>query len=248
MSINNGAGAGVSNAGAWSSGAVYNPGQCVTNAGAAYLCYSPVAAPIPISQQLADQQNVAISTTHATNDTATGTGAGAPIGVGNDGQTTGKWYFEFVSSNEGNNSAVGIALVSAPGTTQMKAAAVGGGSNTFSGGAAPGNFWSASNWTKGMNFAVDLGAKLYWIRCPTQSANWNNSGTANPATGVGGFALGTVPGAVAPFMTDSNTGSTLKSTLITDPRFFTGSLPSGFSPWSTPGANTAPGSDAAHWV
>ena len=36
-------------------------------------------------------------------------------------------------------------------------------------------------------FAFDVDARLFWVR--NGAGNWNNSGTANPATGVGGLAF-----------------------------------------------------------
>lgn len=45
--------------------------------------------------------------------------------------------------------------------------------------------------------AFDVDAKLVWFR--TAGGNWNNSGTANPATGVGGIAFGSLmSGAIYP--------------------------------------------------
>lgn len=37
-----------------------------------------------------------------------------------------------------------------------------------------------------VDMAVDIGGQLIWFR--TNGGNWNNSGTANPATGVGGIS------------------------------------------------------------
>jgi len=38
-----------------------------------------------------------------------------------------------------------------------------------------------------VGMAVDIGGALIWIR--TNAGNWNNSGTANPATGAGGISI-----------------------------------------------------------
>lgn len=47
--------------------------------------------------------------------------------------------------------------------------------------------------------AVDIGAKLIWFR--TNNANWNNSVTANPATGVGGLSFSSLTGNIYPAIT-----------------------------------------------
>jgi hypothetical protein len=49
-------------------------------------------------------------------------------------------------------------------------------------------------WTAGsvVDVAVDLGGAVIWFR--VSGGNWNNSGTANPATGTGGVSLSTMTG------------------------------------------------------
>lgn len=47
--------------------------------------------------------------------------------------------------------------------------------------------WTATNVVQE---AVDLGAQLIWWN--VNNGNWNNSGTANPATGVGGISISTL--------------------------------------------------------
>jgi hypothetical protein len=41
-----------------------------------------------------------------------------------------------------------------------------------------------------VDVAVDIGGQLIWFR--TNGGNWNNSGTANPATGTGGISFASV--------------------------------------------------------
>jgi hypothetical protein len=73
--------------------------------------------------------------------------------------------------------------------------------------------------------AFDFAARLLWVR--VNAGNWNNSGTANPATGVGGLApsIGTNPlfpmfsGLTSADSTTTNFGATA----------FTQTVPSGFT-------------------
>jgi hypothetical protein len=74
--------------------------------------------------------------------------------------------------------------------------------------------------------AVDPGSRLIWFR--TNGGNWNNSGTANPATGAGGIDfsgwlnLGTLYAAFSA----SATGTVWTSKFSTP---FTGAAPAGYS-------------------
>lgn len=80
--------------------------------------------------------------------------------------------------------------------------------------------------------ALDIDNRLVWFR--TGTGNWNNSGTANPATGVGGVSAkylfaGSPTTMVVPAGNCGNTGTNtlnLKSVnMVNGP-------PSGFSPWA----------------
>ncbi len=82
-----------------------------------------------------------------------------------------------------------------------------------------------------LSFALDIDAALLWVR--VNAGNWNNSGTANPATGVGGLAVpmlfsGANNGLVFP---GCNLGNTSKSTMRLLSADFTQTVPSGFSQW-----------------
>jgi hypothetical protein len=76
--------------------------------------------------------------------------------------------------------------------------------------------------------AVDVGAKLLWIR--VNSANWNNSGTANPATAAEGVDISGVTGDLYIFC-DVETAATT-GTLNTGATAFTHTAPSGFGNWT----------------
>jgi hypothetical protein len=78
---------------------------------------------------------------------------------------------------------------------------------------------------------IDPVAGLVWFRDATANGNWNNSGTANPATGAGGIAFTTSANPVyfAYIKSPSVTGGTC--TVNTGTSAFSGAVPSGFSPW-----------------
>lgn len=75
--------------------------------------------------------------------------------------------------------------------------------------------------------AVDVGAALVWFNC--DNGNWNNSGAASPATGVGGFDISVLTGPyfVGLEMEDNTDASTVNfgATALS----FT--APSGFGNW-----------------
>lgn len=89
-----------------------------------------------------------------------------------------------------------------------------------------------------VDMAVDLDNGLIWFR--TNLGNWNNNGSADPATGTGGISLG-VTGTVYPCA--SMFYETEVCQAYFDPAGWGVSPPSGFSPWSAGGvgvpANTA---------
>ena len=70
----------------------------------------------------------------------------------------------------------------------------------FIGGSAFGSGWVSAcigGTTQIVQFAVDFGAQLIWARCLQAGSvfsNWNNSGTANPATGTGGNSFSAIAG------------------------------------------------------
>ena len=112
--------------------------------------------------------------------------------------STGKFYSEFTFSGTfGNNYQVGLGICNStanPNTTFSFTDANDGGvwnadANFYINNASAGiaTTYVVSN-TVGM--AIDIGAQLIWFRANT--GNWNNSGIAIPATGVGGVSLATM--------------------------------------------------------
>lgn len=112
-----------------------------------------------------------------------------------DSLGSGKFYWEYTWTTSQSNFQViiGVGTASAAFATVagniVGAAAIQSGdggiyvNNTTSlaalGAIAQGNI---------IGLAVDVGGKLIWFR-KAPSGNWNNSGTANPATGAGGFSI-----------------------------------------------------------
>lgn len=162
----------------------------------------------------------------ATSSTSSITGAASA-----DYASGGKLYFECVATTVATNDAVGlinssgVLTTAANGTGKLSWLPAGTveASGTSIGTAAA---YASTNL---LCIAVDLGARLFWGRVGA-AGNWNNSATANPATGSGGFSFALGP--LAPFVLFDTTGHTV--TFNFGSTAFTGSVPSGFtSGWPT---------------
>ena len=107
-------------------------------------------------------------------------------------QTIGKYYFEVTAvAFHGNGNGCGIAL---PTVTSANIGSSQNITGVFTGGTVASNNANVSGANLGAAtagdvycIAVDLTARLGWL-C-RNGGNWNNSGTANPATGTGGLTL-----------------------------------------------------------
>jgi hypothetical protein len=148
-------------------------------------------------------------------------------------RSSGKFYFEITwSSNAGGgNTGCGIATIAAVlssvGASAANAALVFVSGNIYVNGSNVGSITMASA-PFTICVAVDLPNSRIWFR--SGNGNWNNSGTANPATNTGGldisalfptnaaYALMSVNGATIPTYT-ANFGATA----------FAQAVPSGFS-------------------
>jgi hypothetical protein len=86
--------------------------------------------------------------------------------------------------------------------------------------------------------AVDLDADLIWFKNASVSANWNNSGSADPATGTGGISIASIADSrfsyYASWSADQNTAAV---TLRTQADAFTETAPSGFAAWDAGGVH-----------
>lgn len=170
---------------------------------------------------------------------ATYTGSSAPNAVkSSTSHSTGKFYFELTwntpSSSNTRESGFGNATAGAAsltgvqvGNTGTTTIGWGGGSDVFVNGASITN---VSSWgTPGtIALAIDISGALVWFK-DVVSGNWNASGAANPATGVGGVSL-TITGApffvmVSMFVSgDSVTANFGATSYVYTP-------PAGFSNW-----------------
>jgi hypothetical protein len=186
--------------------------------------------------------NVTLSGDNLTATTAAGTGSGVRTV---DKQSAGKFYWEFTATAVGT-AASGVGVVSP--TLDLTIA-----SNGFSVakpvGSSCGAIRTGLILVDGVSTGISLGtitglvvciafdvsARLIWFRLGA-GGNWNNSASANPATGVGGIAttigigIPVYPAALLVSSTDAitaNFGDTA----------FTGAVPSGFTSGFTAGAS-----------
>jgi hypothetical protein len=146
--------------------------------------------------------------------------------------SSGKKYYETTASGAGVTS-FGIANASAPLSSFLGSDNNGVGSlnngNTL---LNFGNIGTAFGWNTGdvLGIAVDLTAKLFWIKNITAGQPWNNNGSADPATGVGGFSFSTI--AAGPYFAAACVPTNGESTTTNfGATAYTGTAPSGFSNW-----------------
>lgn len=150
-------------------------------------------------------------------------------------KSTGKFYFE-ITLVAGHGSFDGWGLASSGITynnfilssTNSVAVARGGGI-TINGGAALANV-GAFNPNDVCGIAVDLTAHLVWVR--RNAGTWNNSGTANPVTATGGFAVPAV--ALAPLVCFVGSGTAINDAYTANfgAAAFANAAPSGFTGWT----------------
>jgi hypothetical protein len=180
--------------------------------------------------------DLAATTLSNGNLTATPTGIGGVRSILS--VTTGKYYFELTFVASSSQNVLGVANASA---------VLAGGSNvanTGSGGAVVVSAGSmlingASQGSLGAfaagvacGIALDMGGHLIWFRNATTAGNWNASGTANPATGAGGFSLNTLTGGATTLYALSSVAALAGSTAITanfGDTAFVGAVPAGFA-------------------
>jgi hypothetical protein len=155
-------------------------------------------------------------------------------------QSSGKLYFE-LSITGGGAWAIGLANSSAALTTSTNIIP-GGLTNTNSVGwdgqsngvfIADTKLGSSPNQASGIQqLAVDLTNGRIWVNA--NGGNWNNSGSASPATGVGGFSLSTLTYGAGLFpalgMTDAS-GITMTANF--GATAFSETMPAGFVSWNT---------------
>lgn len=172
------------------------------------------------------------SNTNLTNGnlTATSSAINGSGRASSAGQSSGKYYWEYTYVNVSQTTtgagfgSTGAALPI--NTTQAGATGLGGGGGMFVNGVSQGSLSTRANGDV-IGIAVDLTANLIWYRI-APSGNWNNSGTANPATGVGGFNISALTKPLVPtFYLSTATGQALTANF--GKTAFSGAVPSGFT-------------------
>ncbi|TMQ24164.1 MAG: hypothetical protein E6J90_08900 [Deltaproteobacteria bacterium] len=178
-----------------------------------------------------DVQKITLSNN---NLTAVTTGATNPVGVrAVSGASTGKRYWEVtMTAWVGNGTGIGLATLAAVlfGGAVAGQAVVTKAITSFGGIQINGTYSGVAlgSVTDGgiVGIAVDLTAGLIWFKY--LGSNWNNSGTANPATGVGGISLGALSGTILfPFLGAASSGVT--ATANFGASAFIGAVPAGFT-------------------
>lgn len=191
------------------------------------------------------------------------TGTAGPFATGKQQQTarstishtTGKWIFEVTAGTITSNWAVGIcngtfdpgnglgADINGVGFYPVSPIMAGYFNNVQGFGAAAGTAADVNGAI--FTVAFDAAAQLYWVTSPAMraaygAAAWNDSGTANPGTGVGGLSYSGLTGAVyAVWNTADTTGS---ATVNFGASAFSVAIPTGFSAFNkADAAIVAPG-------
>lgn len=143
--------------------------------------------------------------------------------------STGKWYWEVLFVG-GSGGAFGIAnasaVLSTAWTTPTNAALAYNGATYVNNVVQSGAGIAITGAGQTVGIALDLTALRIWFRNVTTAGNWNNSGTANPATNTGGLNI-TVLGTPLFAMVVTN-ATTLQTTADFGATAFVGAVPSGF--------------------
>ena len=194
----------------------------------------------------------------ATNTGTTSADQGAHVAAVN-GKTSGKWYFETTWTTivgVGGNVGIGIGTTTSTYTNMGNSATVGaalfrGSGDIYANGTRI--VIGAGGYSPGQStgIAFDLDNRRFWAR-QTPSGTWNNSGTADPATNVGGI---TIPaGTMVPFLTFGGGGGAAGNVVTTNfgASAFIGAMPSGFTSLDTftpiPTNALASQALAEHWL
>jgi hypothetical protein len=158
---------------------------------------------------------------------------------GTTSNSSGKWYFECTATLvKGTSYRIGIVNSSWPETSGLGGSTAGGAQEATNGHFLIGGttIGTAAGYTTGnvVGVAIDFTNKLIWYA--TNGGNWNNSGTANPTTGAGGFSLSTL--AAGPYFIGFGSGFTTTGNAVTlDPTGSAFGPPGGFSSWDSAGAS-----------
>jgi hypothetical protein len=164
---------------------------------------------------------------------------GGNMGVRADtGRSGSKVYFEnlYVAATGGGSSICGIALASADLPTWASNGS--GGIAVFDSGPVFRNSVSTGInvgiATTGQShcFAIDMIAKLLWVR--VDAGNWNGSSSNNPATGVGGIDISAIfTTTLAAFACYGTASGSKSATANFGATAFAQAVPSGFAAWDS---------------
>jgi hypothetical protein len=204
------------------------------------VAYETIGVVAPVVMAVWDGATASAVTLSGGNLVATNTGTttdhGAHVAAAS-GKTSGKYYFEVTLTTFttiGGDSGVGI------GTPASTYAGMGGGSgvvgdlmylstgNIYTNGSSAGASLGVGVLGVVYGMAVDVDNRKIWFR-KAPVGNWNNSGTANPATNVGGI---TIPaGTMVPFLTFGGAVQAAGNVLTANfgPSGFSGAAPAGFT-------------------
>jgi len=176
----------------------------------------------------------------ATNTGTTSADQGAKVASAG-GKSSGKYYFEAtftLKNNVGANGGLGISTFASTYTGMGNNATTGSmlfwqSGNAYTNGSPAGVTITALIQGQVMCLAVDLDNRKIWFRNGA-AGNWNQSGTANPATNTGGI---TIPsGTMVPIVVFGSSGGVAGNVITANfgATTFTGTAPSGFtSGWPT---------------
>lgn len=128
-------------------------------------------------------------------DDLTGASNGGAGGLLADDKSSGKFYIEYtVNHTRGTSEIIGLK-----GATFILSSYVTDGSTGFGVFLSNGQIMSNGSLVATLEaaiadgnviaYAIDLTAKLVWVKNITKAGNWNANPAADPATGVGGVAL-----------------------------------------------------------
>ena len=170
----------------------------------------------------------------ATNTGTTSANQGVMVAAAS-AKTTGKYYFEVTVTTRLNGIGACIGLCTTASTYSAFAndgtagvmVNLATGTLYLNGGSGSALAPTPSTGSV-IGLAIDLDNRKSWMRL-APSGNWNNSGTANPATNVGGYTI--VAGSMVPVVTFGGAGGTANNvdTANFGASAFTGAVPSGFT-------------------
>jgi hypothetical protein len=131
-------------------------------------------------------------------------GGGYPVARSITSHSTGKYYVEFTLNSNFAAGADEFGITTS--AASLDPTALGFDANLSTGVFDNTTSWYINSSPTGSSIncsvgnttgiAIDAGAQLVWQRCIVSGSpsNWNNSGTANPATGAGGVSISAISG------------------------------------------------------